>query len=128
MKHYHVTLALNNIFQYYLFLSRVTRRLLCDPCFLFINLRFQKRFFIAYGPLQSYIKVNKKATGKDIIDRFKDAGRLGKGFTKALGPLGAGLSYYSNYHDAQAGRKRSRCCIDISLFTYIDDTIKSLST
>lgn len=33
-----------------------------------------------------------KATGKGIIDCFKDAGGLGKGFTKALGPLGAGLA------------------------------------
>src|SRR5699024_1176394 len=43
-----------------------------------------------------------KATGKGIIDCFKDTGGLGKGFTEALGSLGAGLSYYSNYHDAQA--------------------------
>src|SRR5699024_1638085 len=65
-----------------------------------------------------------KATGKGIIDRFKDAGGLGKGFTKALGPLGAGLSYYSNYHDAQAdgvkGKKaHSRAVVDTTIDTAV---------
>src|SRR5699024_7772284 len=65
-----------------------------------------------------------KATGKGIIDCFKDAGGLGKGFTKALGPLGAGLSYYSNYHDAQAdgvkGKKaHSRAVVDTTIDTAV---------
>src|SRR5699024_12086042 len=71
-----------------------------------------------------------KATGKGIIDRFKDAGGLGKGFTKALGPLGAGLSYYSNYHDAQAdgvkGKKaHSRAVVDTTIDTAVGAGVKA---
>lgn len=44
-----------------------------------------------------------KQTGKDGLKSAKNmVPGLGKGATKALGPLSAGLTYYSNYHDAQA--------------------------
>src|SRR5699024_12055877 len=44
--------------------------------------------------------------------------------SKALGPLGAGLSYYSNYHDAQAdgvkGKKaHSRAVVDTTIDTAV---------
>ena len=60
--------------------------------------------------LQDKAKSVARATGRGTVQGLKDAvdvkgianSGLAKGATKALGPLSARLSYYGNYHDAQA--------------------------
>ncbi|MGG3965546.1 T7SS effector LXG polymorphic toxin [Heyndrickxia faecalis] len=56
--------------------------------------------------LKYMIKSIGKATVKGAKDALKDAVNLkpflkSRSFSKALGPVGSGLSYYSNYHDAK---------------------------
>lgn len=79
-----------------------------------------------------------KAAGKgaanalrDTVDA-KDIVKSGptKGLTKSLGPIGGGLSYYSNYHDARAdglsGKKaHSRAAVDTTLDVAVGGAVQA---
>ncbi|WP_207368864.1 T7SS effector LXG polymorphic toxin [Heyndrickxia coagulans] len=59
----------------------------------------------------------------DVSSIVKSAKNL-RGFGKALGPLGAGLSFYSNYHDAlDDGLNNKKAAVRASLDTVIDTAI-----
>ncbi|WP_249872492.1 T7SS effector LXG polymorphic toxin [Oceanobacillus saliphilus] len=79
-----------------------------------------------------------KATGKGAVEGLKDTVNVKgiansgvvKGSTKALGPLGAGLSYYSNYHNAQAdglsGKEaHSRTVVDTTVDVAVSGAVQA---
>lgn len=77
-------------------------------------------------------KIVGKAALKDGIDAFKDAfnfrdiARSGvvKGTGKALAPVGVGLNYYSNYHDAvDAGLSGKEAATRATVDTAIDTAV-----
>lgn len=82
-------------------------------------------------------KATLKGTGKafkDIVD-VKAIAKSGgvKGATKALGPLGAGLSYYSNYHDAKdaglSGKEAAtRATVDTAIDTAVGAAVQTAFT
>ncbi|MEI3613012.1 T7SS effector LXG polymorphic toxin [Pseudogracilibacillus sp. SO30301A] len=65
-----------------------------------------------------------KESGKGVKDRVKGMAGFGKGASKALGPASAGLSYYSNYHDAKAaGLKGKDAHVRATEDTVIDTAV-----
>ncbi|WP_405101053.1 hypothetical protein [Oceanobacillus sp. FSL H7-0719] len=63
--------------------------------------------------------------GRKVVQDLKDKVDIrGKGFTKALEPIGSALSYYSNYHDAQAdglsGKEAHSRAITDTAFDVVD--------
>lgn len=61
--------------------------------------------------------------GVDVSSIVKSVKNL-RGFGKALGPLGAGLSFYSNYHDAlDDGLNNKKSAVRASLDTVIDTAV-----
>ena len=70
-----------------------------------------------------------RGAGKGLTDIFDLRGlkKNGiKGATKALGPIGAGLSYYSNYHDAKTnGLSGKEAHSQARTDTIVDVTVSS---
>ncbi|MEZ0116925.1 UNVERIFIED_ORG: prefoldin subunit 5 [Heyndrickxia coagulans] len=59
----------------------------------------------------------------DVSSVVKSAKNL-RGFGKALGPLGAGLSFYSNYHDAEDdGLNKKKAAVRATADTVIDTAV-----
>ncbi|MEZ0116919.1 UNVERIFIED_ORG: hypothetical protein ABRZ91_000876 [Heyndrickxia coagulans] len=59
----------------------------------------------------------------DVSSVVKSAKNL-RGFGKALGPLGAGLSFYSNYHDAEDdGLNKKKAAVRATADTAIDTAV-----
>lgn len=90
-----------------------------------------------------------KVSGKEILRGFKDSvvpdiksfasnsGGVIKGTAKSLGPIGTGLSYYSNYNDAKKGglsggdavsRAVQDTVIDTTVSTTVQATLTTLGT